>query len=227
ASGVNLARLLGTGYGPVIVGRAAWRRVSQAMDPAPATVPRPLLVAGATLPLPAEWSTLPRLALVDQEADSAVDPGACVELGRARRLEQVDVQQAQNAGAAACAQPCDEDPRSVPHAQNSAAYVELDGAIPVAIIEDSEPLLQGLRAAIRPDGPELDGIVGAAALQGVRVEIDYRGQPAHAIFSCDGAACRAVGRCPRLPGPGQTHTCFGLAAHGLPGMCNNLTPACP
>ena len=65
------------------------------------------------------------------------------------------------------------------------------------------------------------------AQETARVELDYRNQPSRAIFSCEASApvgeCRAVGRCPRLPKEGQTHTCFGLPAHGLPRICDNLT----
>ena len=43
------------------------------------------------------------------------------------------------------------------------------------------------------------------------------------VAAADAGACRAVGRCPRLPEPGQQHSCFGLPAHALPGMCDNQT----
>jgi hypothetical protein len=232
ATGVDLALLLGTGYGPIILSRSAWARVTRNLVPPPVTTVRALHAATATQPiLDAQWSTLPRLALVDREADTAVNPGPCVELGRSRRLEQVALAQSRNAERAVCALPCDQDPRSAGSAQNAAAYIELGGDLPVAIIDDGDPLLGGRGAQIFPDGPQIDGILGAAALRNARVEIDYRGQPARAIFSCAPdvaeSACRTVGRCPRLPGAGQTHTCFGRPAHALPGICDNLPAECP
>jgi len=139
----------------------------------------------------------------------------------------VAVSQASNADHALCALPCDQDPRTDHRAQNSAGYLELGGDLPVAVIDDGEPLLQTLRAAVHPGAPEIDGLIGADALRNARVELDYKSQPARAIFSCEAAAdagaCRAVGRCPRLPELGQKHSCFGLPAHALPPICDNQT----
>jgi hypothetical protein len=227
ASGADLSLLLGTGFGPVVLSRSAWSRISARLDSQPAMRSAPLVVATAEAPIAAQWTTLPRLALTDREADAAVDPGPCVELGRARRLELVAVSQAANPAHALCALACDQDPRTDHRAQNSAGYLELAGDLPVAIIDDGEPLLQTLRAELHPGAPEIDGVLGADALRNARVELDYKSQPARAIFSCeaeaDTTACRAVGRCPRLPGSGQKHSCFGLPAHSLPGMCDNQT----
>jgi hypothetical protein len=234
ATGADLSLLLGTGYGPTIISRSAWSRVVAAMGMTPTVTRKPLYIATADPDLPpveADWSTLPRLALVDREADTALNPGPCVELGRARRLEQVAVKQASNPRSAPCALPCDQDPNTDQRAQNSAAYIELQGAMAVAVVEDGNPLLGTRGALIVPDGPQIDGILGADTLRSARVEIDYRGQPARLVFSCEvdqAGACRSVGRCPRLPSPGQTHTCFpGLSTHALPPMCDNLPAACP
>jgi hypothetical protein len=160
---------------------------------------------------------------VDLETGAATDPGPCVELGRARRIEQVSFQTVMGLTPDACTQPCDNDPREPDKAQNSAAYLELTGQIPVAVIADDEPYLQGLRFDVRPEGPELDGIVGAGALGRSRVEIDYVSAPARAVFSCEPEAlpgeCRAAARCPRLPDHGYQHLCFGLPQHGLAATC--------
>jgi hypothetical protein len=227
ASGADLALVLGTGFGPVILSRAAWNRLAASFDTPPVMTPGQLVVATSDTPIAAEWTHLPRLALVDRQAEPAVDPGPCVELGRARRLEQVAVSQAGNADHALCALPCDQDPRTDHRAQNSAGYLELAGTLPVAIIDDGERLLQTLRAEVHPGAPEIDGILGADALRSARVELDYRNQPSRAIFSCEASAdpnaCRAVGSCPRLPEDGQTHSCFGLPAHALPRICDNPT----
>lgn len=235
ATGVDLSLLVATGVGPVVLGRSAWERLRAKLTVRPVSTARALRVATADRPIAAEWVKLPRLTVVDREADLVNDPGPCVELGRARRLEQVAWRQSQSPTAAPCPLPCDTDSgtdaRTSSKAQNSAAYLELSGEPEVAIIDDADPLLQSLRAQIRPEGPEIDGLVGAGALRGARVEIDYRNQPARAIFSCDESAavgsCRSVGRCPRLPGRGQTHICFGLPPHGLPDMCDNIPSSCP
>jgi len=122
-------------------------------------------------------------------------------------------------------QVCDTDPNEAGKAQNSAAYLELDGMLPVAVIDDAEPFLQSLRFDVRPEGPEVDGLVGAGVLAGTRLELDYLGDPARAIFSCEAAAaaamtCHSASRCPRLPDHTQQHLCFGLPAHRLPTTCS-------
>src|SRR6185436_4451587 len=194
ASGADLSLLVGTGFGPVILSRSAWTRIAARLDSPPAMTSEPLVVATFPEPIAAQRTTLPRLALMDRETDPALDPGPCVELGRARRLEQVALSQSQSAQHALCALPCDQDPRTDHRAQNSAGYLELAGDLPVAVIDDGEALLQTVRAEVHPGAPEIDGIIGADALRSARVELDYKSQPARAIFSCEAAAAATACR---------------------------------
>jgi hypothetical protein len=225
--GADLALVLSTGVGPIVLGRAAWERVRVRLGAAD-LMPledRPLLVAMAARPVPAQWTRLPRLALVNAEAPRELDPGPCAELGRARRLELVAISQAANATRAACALPCDRDPREPARAQNTAAYLELGDSLEVAIVDDVTPFLQAIRTEVRPAGPEVDGLLGAAALAGTRFEMDPFEGDTRAIFTCEAALaperCRAVPRCARLPDSSQRRACFGLPAHGLPEMCED------
>jgi hypothetical protein len=231
-TGTDLSLLLTTGTGPVVLGRAAWERL-QARSPTPLALAAgpPLLVASSTSPIAALWTKLPRLALVNREADLGTDPGPCAELARARRLEQVDYLQSLNDKLAACALPCDVDPVTPGRARNAAAYVEVDNALDVAVIADTEALIQGVREEVRPGAPEVDGFLGAAALAGARVELDQAGQDTRALFSCETgappASCRAVARCARLPEPGVKRVCFGLPTHALPEMCESQAACGP
>jgi hypothetical protein len=243
ATGVNLALLLATGIGPAVLSDSAFARLAAEVDrqrgvgTTPPALPQPtpaspsLYVATWPTPIVAGWSTIPRLAFVDLEAGATTDPGACVELGRARRTEQVSYRSVVCPGNATCNQPCDADPRQPDLAQSSAAYLELGGGqIPVAVVADNEPFLQALRLDVRPEGPELDGLVGAGTLGRARVEIDYpAGQP-EALFSCEPEApreeCWAAPRCPRLPDATSVHYCFGLPAHRLPPMCAPPSTSC-
>jgi hypothetical protein len=216
--------MIDTGLGPMMLSRSAWAKVSAAVPtPLPAPAPGTVSLATWSQPIEVGWSSIPRFTLVDLEVGAMNDPGACVELARARRTEQVAYQVAVNMSLDACAQPCDTDQRGTGLAQTSAAYLEISGQIPVAIIADEHPFLQALRFDIRPEGPELDGVIGVAALGQARVELDYRSSPARAIFSCEpGAArtaCWAGARCPRLPNHGDRHFCFGLPAHSLAPSC--------
>lgn len=224
--GADVALLLATGFGPTVLGQTAWARVEATGTTTPATGPETIAWPGAETPLQVlRWVTVPRLALVDLQAGSARNPGACVELARARRLEQIDLRQLAAASAgqttAACVQPCDGTPDNPRIAQDSAAYLELGGGgILVAVVADSEPLLQALRMEVRSRGPEVDGILGAAALGPARLEIDYKGDTHRAIFSCEAATgCRAVGRCTALPNLASQHSCFGNGWHSLPATC--------
>jgi hypothetical protein len=229
ATGVDLALVLDTGVGPLVLSQSAWTRVKTALTTrVPATSPPversdQVLIATWPTPLAATWSTIPKFALVDNETGASTDPGPCVELGRSRRIEQVSYQTVNGIAPDACTQPCDNDPREPDKAQNSAAYLELSGSIAVAVISDDEPFLQGLRFDVRPEGPEVDGLIGAGALGRSRVEIDYQSSSPRAVFSCEQEAqrgeCWAAARCPRLPDASYTHLCFGLPSHGLAATC--------
>ena len=230
SSGTPLALLLATGAGPLILSRSAWTRMKPGLPSIPAETPGLLYLAAASPPISVAWTTLPEaahIALVNQEASASADPGPCVELARARRIEWVRYRQALFPEQAVCVERCDTDPNEPDKAQNSAAYVELGGepgnGIPVAILADSDPYLEGLRVDIRPEGPELDGIIGAGVLAHTRVEIDYRSSSMRAIFSCDGETdrqvCWAAPRCSRLPDRTTLLTCFNLPRAGLPAIC--------
>jgi len=230
SSGTPLSLLLATGAGPLVLTRSAWTRMLPGLSPVPSETPGKLYLTAALPALDVAWTALPEaahVALVNQESTAAADPGPCVELARSRRIEWVAYRQAKLAAQAVCVQPCDTDPNDAGKAQNSAAYIELGGAadnpIPVAIIDDTDPYLEGLRADIRPEGPELDGIIGAGVLSRARVEIDYHSSGMRAIFSCDGESNRQIcwtgARCPRLPDQSTQHACFNLPLAGLPAMC--------
>ena len=171
------------------------------------------------------WATIPRFVLINLEAGPDNDPGPCVELGRSRRTEMVSYQNQVVAAPAPalCGARCDVDPNNTGEAANSAAYLEISGQIPVAVIADDDEFLQGLRFDVLPEGPELDGLVGANALGRSRLELDYLSSPARAVFSCETDAprevCWAAARCPQLPDPSSVHYCFGLGPHGLPASC--------
>ena len=224
ATGANLALVMSTGVGPLVLSQSAWDRVAALQSPPP-----PPPAPGPALPVPSlpdsltevSWSTLPRLALVNQELDDANNPGACVDLARARRLEWAEHHQT------SCIQPCDSDAQDPSKAQNAAAYVEFGTDIPVAIIPDGTAFLQGLRAEIRPEGPEIDGLIGANVFGAATVEVDYRNQPGRAVVSCPAGTARTVcwasPRCPRLSDPGDTRACFGLGSRSGPPLVCDLS----
>jgi hypothetical protein len=236
STGVDLSLMIDTGVGPLVLAASAWQRVVAAglsSRPTPVVLPDappaptggpPLSVATWPEPIPVLlWSSIPRYALVNLEIGSNDDPGPCVELARSRRTEIVSYTTVTAPARELCGARCDLDPRNAGVAQNSAAYLEIGGAIPVAVISDDEPFLQGLRSDILPEGPELDGLVGAAALGRARMELDYVSQSPRAVFSCETdaprAGCWAAARCPQLPDHTSQHYCFDLPLHKLPPAC--------
>jgi hypothetical protein len=238
-TGVDLSLMVDTGVGPLVLSQSAWARVvTEALASSGLTLPTPvsspLLVATWPVGIDATWSTIPRFALINLEAGANLDPGPCVELARSRRTEIVSYQTVMNPSLATpappvCAAPCDLDPNASGETQNSAAYVEIGGDVPVAIIADDEPFLQALQFDILPEGPLIDGLVGAAALGRARLEIDYLSSTPRAAFSCEEDAtrdvCWAASRCPQLPDRDHQHLCFDLPAHRLPATC--LPSLCP
>lgn len=217
ATGVDLSLALATGDGPLVLGEHAWARVAQVLGvPAGAGETHPLSTPHAVVPVAARWVTVPRMALVDREGDK--DPGACAQLARGRRIEWVEA----HSGQGACFQPCDVSGNL---AVSSAAYVELAGTIPVAVVADMTPFLQGLNADYTSGQPSVDGVMGAGALSGTRFEVDYRNSPdQRVILSClddtPADACRTAPRCQRLSTDNQVHGCFGLPP-------TRRSPVCP
>ena len=133
ATGIDLSLMIDTGLGPMMLSRSAWMKVSAAVPtPLPAEEPGTVSLATWSQPIVVGWSSIPRFTLVDLEVGAMNDPGACVELARARRTEQVAYQVAVNMSLDACAQPCDTDQRGTGLAQTSAAYLEISGQIPVS-----------------------------------------------------------------------------------------------
>jgi hypothetical protein len=232
ATGVDVALVVSTGIGGVLISESAWLRINPgaAMTPAAPGASVPIFHPGYASPVMGRAASLPSLALVNLESDSVQDPGACVELGRARRTELVAISENQNSSVAHCAEACDRDPKDSGKGVASAAYVELTQGIEVFIVPDNSAILQAIRAEIRPEGPEIDGLLGASALKSLRIELDYRPRPARLILSCqatESEKCRAVGRCPRLPNKDSRRVCFDLPARLLPEKCDNYPrPEC-
>src|SRR5262249_40676726 len=92
STGIDLSLLVATGVGPLVLSEPAWPRVSQYMASqnvpvAPSHSSDDMLLATWGAVKVEQWTSIPRLALVDLEVGANDDPGPCVELGRARRIE--------------------------------------------------------------------------------------------------------------------------------------------
>ena len=202
--GVDLQLALGTGVGPVVLAESAWKRVAAALGAIPEDgVVAPLHVPSSDTPIPARWVTIPRLALVN---DQAGELGPCAELARSRRLQSAH---ARSATEPVCLEECDATTGGV----RTAAYLEVGGMLPVAVVADSSRIILDVNPNL-PFDPYVDGIVGMAALAGTRFEVDYVSRPsARVVARCEpGAtrqACHNVGRCVRDVGGSSRVSCFG------------------
>jgi hypothetical protein len=176
--GTDAALVLSTGIGLSIIGEArynAWAEASA--GPALATLPP----AAALLPsglVEGKLGRIDRLAIV---GTSTAPRGACREVFAHHLLSERN-----------CA-PTDGDdcPCENESSCQVAAIAEIAPATPieVVIVPDEHPLLQSLRAELRPEQPEVDGILGMNALATTEFDVDYPNN--RLLLRCVAAGCVA------------------------------------
>jgi hypothetical protein len=179
---VDMRLLVATGYGPLTLGRSAAERLFG--RPVGATEVDRLYVPGipggiAVLERGSLFDLAAALALVGDEHNLSGQPtsdfgGPCTQLLRHQRFLQ----------AAGSTLPADCPPAHTAglgcgpgNSTVGAAYAEIcgaAGAVGYAVIDDAEPLLQSLRAELRPHLPALDGFAGTELLQYLSTELNYR-----------------------------------------------------
>jgi hypothetical protein len=182
-SGADTLLLLATGVGPTILSRTAFQRVTglagAAIDALPTT---PVFLGASATPQVLHHTTVSRYALVGHEGPR----GPCAELFT-RRLLQRDACPDAMVTAGTC--PCADNANDCA----AGSTVELSRDIDVAMIEDTDPLLQGLRDELRPAVADIDGLLGMSAFGGMVTDLDYP----------DG---RAIVRCPAGADPATCTT---------------------
>jgi hypothetical protein len=118
------------------------------------------------------------------------DRGPCEEV-RASRIMDLGGCGSVEDSAGTC--PCEDEPFC-----RAGASGEMAGPIQVAVLEDEDPRLQGLRDELRPGVADVDGFMGMNVLRPFVTDFDY--PHSRLIFRCDDAAgtTTCVVR-PRLP----------------------------
>jgi hypothetical protein len=159
-TGADLLLVLSTGVGTTILGRSAYQRWrdAQAVPPAePTTAGWVMLPSGRVDGLVATLGSLSLTATVGSSPR-----GPCREVW-ASKLAEVDCLTVEECACDAtgfCGAPSVLDLRPT-------------GGIRVLVVPDENPILQSLRAELRPDEAEVDGILGTDALRSAQLDIDY------------------------------------------------------
>lgn len=179
--GANMLLVLSTAVSTTIIDETAYARYRQVVTTAPDLSALPdgsvLLPSG---PVVGKQATFPSLALVGNSSGTNLR-APCRQVYAHHLLTVGDCEPGQDC-------PCTGGPTfcSVP------AIVELTPAtpIPVLVVSDADPTLQALRAELRPDRPEVDGILGTSALAAIELDLDYPHD--RALGRCvDNATCVA------------------------------------
>ncbi|HEX7837402.1 MAG TPA: hypothetical protein VF469_08065 [Kofleriaceae bacterium] len=197
--GADALFVVSTGLGISILGRAAYDRYLMAVASdrlMPPPVPFDQLAPGSVF-LPSglvtgRLATVDRLALVAASTGNALSP--CRQLYAHRLLttytltRTMDTCQMDSNGNSARDCPCKTSGDlfcSVP------AILELTppAGIDVLVVDDTDPTLQALRTELRPDQPEVDGILGTDVLRGAEIDVDYPHD--RLLARCPGDHCSA------------------------------------
>jgi hypothetical protein len=196
-SGVEVKVLVATGFPGLAIGDHAFDRLrgtgaaAAARAANPATLHLPDLAddgadhAGLTVGLASlGGAAVSSLALVSHELYF----GPCAELARSRRQRrsppgmplqgeaaclQTPAQYPFNqcSGVADPASACDDSSESA----HTAAIVELTAQVPVMVMSDDAPLLQGINADVRPSGATVEMVLGTEVLSRLVSTVDYPG----------------------------------------------------
>lgn len=194
-AGADALLLIATGTPITVLSRSAYERATgENVDALPTSF---LFLPGSSGPseaTPVHLGSLDALAIADQLGKNR---GPCAEL-RASRLMDV--------GGRVEGEPsfCASGENRVGSGFGCAAGASMEVAqpLPVAIVEDTDPLLQGLRAELAPEVASIDGLLGMDALLQVVTDLDYPN--ARVVIRCaDGAGAACVVR-PRIDDLGQT-----------------------
>jgi hypothetical protein len=162
ARGADALFVLSTAIGPSLMTRTAYERYRE-LD---STVLSIDMLPEHTVILPSgpvvgNLASLPSIALVSNSGSNPRAP--CRQVWASHLLATRDCMLGDDC-------PCSgENYCGVP------AIVELApaGRIPIVVVPDTEATLQALRTELRPDRPEVDGILGTDAIQALELDIDY------------------------------------------------------
>jgi hypothetical protein len=197
--GADALLLVSTGVGTTLLGASAYERYRR-LDPAtPALETLPTATVHlASGPISGRATTISNLALVGRAGTPA--RSACRHVYAHHLLLATDCFPEIDC-------PCDDGDTFCP----VPAMVEIapPAGVPVLVIADEDPTLQALRAELRPDQPEVDGILGTDALRSVELDIDY--PHARVLGRCTAATCSARPALPDRDDRDAVAACIGVS----------------
>lgn len=183
-TGTDVQLVIATGLGVSILAESAYDRYAVATGAPLASELPESVVHLASGPAPARIGSVGRIALTGDIGKDSQKRGPCGEVFASRVLA---FDRCNTGEIADC--PCPDGGDTFCRA---AAALVLNEAIEVAVLGDEHPLLQALRVELRPVFPEVDGLLGGAALAASRIEFDY---PSARIV----ARCMDESRCEARP----------------------------
>ena len=217
--GTDVLLVASTGLGISLLDESAYARY-QAADTT-GTVPPLSGLAMHSVLLPSglitgHLASIPKIALVGNWAANPRAP--CRQVYASHVLGSVGCLYSTDPVACPCSRPTSDPLRAdTCPCQSGAPFcgvpgvVELSQTIRFLIVADDEPTLQALRAELRPDRPEVDGILGAEALQNVEVDIDYPHD--RLLGRCFGPGCVARPELSSTCELARVQECLGLPAN--------------
>jgi hypothetical protein len=162
ARGVDALFVVSTAIGTSLLSRTAYERYRELDSLAPEVDALPdLSVILPSGPVQGKLAYLPSIALV---SNSGTNPRApCRQMWASHLLADRDCKLG------------DDCPCTSGNFCGVPAVVETqpEFAIPMLIVPDTEPTLQALRTELRPDRPEVDGVLGTEAIEALELDIDY------------------------------------------------------
>lgn len=204
--GTDALLVVSTGVGTSILGATAYARYQLAHPSAPALADLPdggvVLASG---PIAGKLATLPSLALVAQT--SAAQRAPCRQVFAHHLLAARDCTDTDDC-------PCEDGTTmcGVP------AIAEVAPATPIAVlvVPDDDPTLIALRTELRPDEPEVDGILGTDVLRALELDIDYPGDRVLARCAGDPTTCQVRPELYQAADRDHVNECMGTPVIQLP-----------
>ncbi|MBA2540686.1 MAG: hypothetical protein H0V17_13695 [Deltaproteobacteria bacterium] len=163
ARGTDALMLISTGVGPSLLGEAAYQRYRLVDPTAPELEVLPMgTVFLSSGPIAGRIATIPNLAMVARSGSTPRAP--CRHVFAHHLLLERNCVVGDDC-------PCEDGDRFC--ALPALTEIAPPAGLELLVIPDNNATLQALRAELRPNQPEVDGILGTTALRSFEMDVDY------------------------------------------------------